>query len=337
MGVCITACGCLALVLFMGWQWYFDEVKRRTVLIQMAAQAEEKARELESMGLTLDAPRYESAPVLGRELPPVAVPPAPAVSSPAPEAMPAPVPAPQVPEEPVATAPPSHQPRVSTIKVLQIEDSGDVVEALELLNQYWKTEAWSDRVKMVFDPDRVNGLMKDYYEAQGASDPLPGGLVSKARYEIDGAEILIFGYTSNRLTGSLEVAMRRGPEGRFLVDWESLVGYGEMSFLDFRTKRPTKSVLLRAYVRRFEYFNFEFADSSKFLCVKVTSESGDNSVYAFCRRSTELGQWLETDLASTGPTGFKGYTIRVSFPENAQSNQCVNLDEVIVPRWLVLP
>lgn len=339
MGVCITACGCLTLVLFMGWQWYFDELHRRTVLIEMAAQAEAKARELESMGLTLDVPHYESAPVLGRELPPTPVLPERSVAPPAPEVTPTPTPTPtpQPPKEPVAAESPSHQPRVSTIKVLEIEESGDVVEALEVLNQYWKTESWSDRVKLVFDPDRVTGLMKDYYEKQGASDPLPGGLVSKARYEIDGTEILIFGYTSSRPTGSLEVAMRRGPEGRFLVDWESLVGYGEMSFLDFRTKRPTKPVLLRAYVRRFEYFNFEFSDSSKFLCVKVSSESGDNSVYAFCRRSTELGQWLETDLSSTGPTGFKGYTMRLSFPENAQSNQCVNLDEVIVPRWLVLP
>ncbi len=316
MGVCITACGCLMLVLFVGWQWYFDEVHRRTVLIEMAAKAEAKARELESMGLTLDVPHYESAPVLAKETP-----------------------APSLPATTRASSPTSasRQPRDSKIRALPFESSGEVIPALELLNQYWKTESWRAREELVFDPERVFPLMKDYYEVQRSSDPVPGGLVSKARYEIDGVEILIFGYTSNRPTGSLEVAMRRGPDGGFLVDWESLVGYGEMSFLDFRSKKPTKPTLFRAYVRRFEYFNFEFADSAKYLCVKVTSEAGDNSIYAYCERSTELGRWLESDLAATGPTGFKGYTLRVSFPENAQSNQCVRLDEVVTPRWLVLP
>lgn len=323
MGVCITACGCLMLVLFMGWQWYFDEVHRRTVLIEMAAKAESKARELESMGLTLDVPHYEPAPVLAREAPPA---PVPGEASPLPATT-----------HKSSAASALRQPRDSKIRELPVESSGEVVPALELLNQYWKTESWREREELVFDPGRVFPLMKDYYETQRASDPVPGGLVSKARYEIDGVEILIFGYTSNRPTGSLEVAMRRGPDGRFLVDWESLVGYGEMSFPDFRSKKPTKPILLRAYVRRFEYFNFEFADSGKFLCVKVTSEAGDNSIYAYCERSTELGRWLESDLAATGPTGFKGYTMRISFPEKAQSNQCVRLDEVVAPRWLVLP
>ncbi|MEZ5388202.1 MAG: hypothetical protein R3F13_22070 [Prosthecobacter sp.] len=325
MGVCITACGCLMLVLFMGWQWYFDELHRRSVLIDLAAKAEAKARELESMGLVLDVPYSEPTP-------------APGISS-AQASQPREVSAtPAVTPGSSATSSAAvGRPRESKIRELSVDSSGDVVEALNHLNQYWETESWRDRRELVFDSARVSPLMEDYYETQAAADPIPGGLVSKARYEIDGTEILIFGYTSNRPTGSLEVAMRRGPDGRFLVDWESLVGYGEMSFVNFRSKRPAKPVLLRAYVRRFEYFNFEFSDSSKFFCVKVTSESGENSIYAYCERSTELGAWLESDLAATGPMGFKGYTMRVSFPDNAQSNQCVRLDEVVAPRWLVLP
>jgi hypothetical protein len=46
---------------------------------------------------------------------------------------------------------------------------------------------------------------------------------------------------------------------------------------------------------------------------------------------------MERDLASTGPTGFKGYTMLISFPPNAQSNQCVILDKVVTQRWLNLP
>lgn len=334
MGVCITACLCLGLALFMGWQWYFEELGKRAMLIEMAAKAEAKSRELESMGLSLDVGRAAPAPV--------------------PLPMPAPVPVspverptgggvPLVKTEPAPGGTEARPqvpgpPRVSQIQSLPLlEGSAEVVTALELLGQYWKTESWKERVSMVFDPDRVSALMKNYYETQQGADPIPGALVGKAKYEIDGTEILYFSYASSRPTGSLEVAMRRGPEGRFLVDWESLVGYGEMSFRDFRAGRPVKPIMLRAYVRRFEYFNFEFSDSSKYLCVKLTSESGDDSIYGFALRSSRLGQWLESDLAATGPAGFKGYTVRVSFPANSQSNQCVLLDEVVESRWLILP
>jgi hypothetical protein len=131
--------------------------------------------------------------------------------------------------------------------------------------------------------------------------------------------------------------MLHGPQGKFVIDWESLTGYGEMSFQEFRSKRPAKPVLMRAYVRLFEYYNFEFSDAKKYLCIKLMSENGDNSVYAYCERGTKLSHWIENDLASTGPTGFKGYTMLISFPPNAQSNQCVNLDKVVAQRWLQVP
>lgn len=320
MGVSITLCICLALTLFIGWKWYFESLASRTTLIELAKKAETRVRELENLGLSVEAAKTEAeAPSV---LPKISIPET----------------APQTAPQTSASNQGALHPAESKIKELPLmETSDDVVHALALLDQYWKTETWKDRVPLVVHSDRVAGLMKDFYETQGAADPVPGGLVSKARYQIDGTEILYFSYTSSRPTGSLEVAMLRGPDGKFLIDWESLTGYGEMSFQDFRTKRPTKPVIMRAYVRLFEYFNFEFSDSKKYLCVKLTSENGESSVYAYSERGTELARWLESDLASTGPSGFKGYTLQVSFPPDAQSNQCVNLDKVMTARWLVLP
>lgn len=313
MGVCVTLCVCLGLVLFVGWRWYFESVETRLILLEYAQKAEAKVRELEKLGLTVETDAVTS----NRDTP--------SLSS--------------VVEQTTGSSSPDGQvPPPSTIKPLPLQESdADVVDALAMLEKYWKTSAWKDRIPLVHDAVRVEALMKDYYEVQAGADPLPGGLVSKARYQIDGTEILYFSYTSSRPTGSLEVAMLRGADGKFLVDWESLTGYGELSFASFREKRPVKPVLLRAYVRSFEYFNFEFNDAAKYICLKMTSENGENTVYAYCERSSPLGRWLEADLASTGPTSFKGYTLTVSFPPEAQSNQCVRLDKVITPRWLKLP
>jgi hypothetical protein len=330
MGVCITLCVILSLTLYVGWTYYFLSTASRNTRIEKAQDAERKAQDLEKLGIA-----FKPAPAATTT---TSVRPKLTASS---EASP-----PITPTAPSAASTlaysPNQQaslhPAESSVNVLPLlESSDEVVQAMELLDQYWKTASWKDRRPLVAHSERVAALMRDYYETQGASDPVPGALVSKARYQIDGTEILYFSYASSRPTGSLEIAMLRGPQGKFLIDWESLTGYGEMSFQEFRTKRPHTPVLMRSYVRLFEYYNYEFSDSKKYLCIKLLSESGDNSVYAYCERGTPLAQWMERDLASTGPTGFKGYTMLISFPPSAQSNQCVNLDKVVAQRWLNLP
>lgn len=323
MGVCVTFCVCLVLTLFVGWKWYFESLSSRTTLIDLAKKAEARAQGLEKMGLMIDTGTVAPSPPSTASSP--QVPPTTSQNDTPPAATGS------------ANSVSNDLPAESTIKEMPLmESSEEVVQALALLEQYWKTEAWQDKVPLVAHSSRVADQMKNFYETQKGTDPMPGGLINKARYQIDGIEILYFSYTSSRPNGTLEVAMLRGPDGKFLIDWESLTGYGELSFHDFREKRPVKPVTLRAYVRLFEYFNFEFSDSGKYLCVKLTSENGESSIYAYCERGTKLARWLENDLAGTGPSGFKGYTIQVSFPPDAQSNQCVLLNKVLNPRWLSL-
>ena len=324
MGVCITLCVVLSLTLYVGWRLYFISLSSRNTLIELAQKAERKAQELEKLGISFETAQGEApAPTV---LPKILAGGEDEISTPA---------TPSSGSSSPSNTQTSLYPEQSSIKELPLlESSEEVIQAMEVLDQYWKTTTWTERAPLVADSGRVAALMKDYYETQGATDPVPGNLVSKARYQIDGTEILYFSFASSRPTGSLEIAMLRDPQGKFLVDWESLTGYGEMSFQEFRAQRPTKPVLMRAYVRLFEYYNFEFSDSKKYLCIKLMSESGGSSVYAYCERGTKLARWIETDLASTGPSGFKGYTLLVSFPPDAQSNQCVNLDKVVAQRWL---
>ncbi|WP_395736055.1 hypothetical protein [Prosthecobacter sp.] len=327
MGVSITLCVILSLTLYVGWRVYFFSLSNRNTLIEMAHKAEQRNHELESMGISFDA--ATTGGTAPSTLPKIG----------AGNNEPLKIAAPISPAPTTATLPPSSTfPPESSIRELPLlETTDEVAQAIALLEQYWKTPEWKDRVAMVANAEKVAPLMKDFYETQGGKDPVPGSMSTKARYQINNTEILYFSYSSSRPTGSLEVAMLRGPQGNFLIDWESLAGYGEMSFHEFRNQRPTKAVLMRGYVRLFEYYNFEFSDSKRYLCIKLMSENGENSVYAYCERGSQLARSIDADLVSTGPSGFKGYTMLVSFPPNAQSNQCVNLEKVLAQRWLNLP
>lgn len=323
MGVSLTLCACLTLVLFVGWRYYFEELNKRNTLIALAARDQARSADLEKMGLSIDA---------GRTSPEDTNHPAPTVPDATRLVLDG-----QKNETP-AGKPPVLYPSVSNIKEVPLQESSEeVVKAMALLDEYWATPSWRDRVRMVVDPERVSALMKDFYEVQKAADPVPNGLISKARYNIDGTDILYFRYNGSRSTGTLEVAMRRGHEGRYLLDWESVVGYGEMSFAHLRETRPTKPVLLRVFARQFEYFNFEFSDAAKYYCVKLSSENGEQSIYGYVERNTLFGDWLASNLATTGPSGAMGFTVKVAFPPNAESNQCVHLLQVVASRWIVLP
>jgi len=314
IGVASTLCVCLTLALVVGWQWFGNELKRRGIILERARMHEARVKELERLGLDAEAgiitpESLQTAPTVDlRQASPrtgdgVTVVPLPSD---------------------VKELPPQ-------------ETAADFVEGVETLQKYWKATTVSERLPHVYDAARLEPLMKDYYERQKDSDPNHNELLSRKRLLIDGVEILYFSFKSSRPTGYVEVAMRRGDRGNFLVDWESLSGYGQMSFAELKKSRNADTVEIRAHVRLFEYYNYEFTDSDRYLCVKLISPNGIDTLYGYCARESEIGHWLQTQLAA-GPNGMptNGYTLKVAFPENAQSDQCVWVHQVTASRWLSL-
>jgi hypothetical protein len=315
MGVAITLCVCLGLTMSIGWQWYFKDQDKRAMIFERAKVHESRLRELEKLGLDAEAgiiaESKEDAEAAKVSLQDMA---------------------------PKSLYSDSAVPVMSEIKELPLEEaSDDYKEAQELIEKFWKAPGVKEREPYVFGGAEMLPLMQDYYVMQKETDPDHTELKQKSRFLINEHEILYFSYASSRPTGLAEVAMRRGENGKFLIDWESLNGVGEMSFAKFRELRPTKPVMLRAYVRIFEYYNYEFTDSDKFMCIKLLASNGVDSIYSYCERESELGRWLTSNLASTvGNNSVNGYTVRVSFPEKAQSDQCVLLNQVVAPRWLLM-
>lgn len=130
--------------------------------------------------------------------------------------------------------------------------------------------------------------------------------------------------------------MRRGPDGQFLLDWESFIGYSEISWSEFKKQRSAAPLLFRAFAAASDYYNFEFADQKdKYLAVNLLSPDGVESVHGYCERRSQLGTQLQEILGKH--EGEAGVTLRLAFPENAESNHCVRIVELVSDRWLILP
>lgn len=315
MSVTGTLCVLLVLVLISGWRWFFQDVEKRRIITDRARMHEARLRDLEKLGLDAEAGVLSDS----------STPDAPTVSlkemGPKDDGYAGVIPMP------------------GAFQELPLQEKApDFIEAVETLQSYWKATTVKERLPFVYDADRVQPLMEEYYDRRMETDPDHTELKQKSRFMLDSkAEILYFSFASSRPTGLAEVAMRRGQNGRFLVDWESLAGYSSVSFADLKKLKPVEPVLVRAFVRLHEYYNYEFEDSARFLCVKMTTCNTDDTLYGFCERDSELGRWLQEQLVHTRQgNNVSGYTLKIAFPENAQSDQCVWIRQVIAARWLLL-
>jgi hypothetical protein len=203
--------------------------------------------------------------------------------------------------------------------------------------EYFSAKDWRAKATYVNDGAILLDSMRDFYEVRKSGDPLLGTLQNRQRYRLDGTEILYYSYESpNRHGNILEIALRRSTDGKFLIDWESLVGHSEMSWSDFKRERPAKPVLFRAFATLSDYYNFEFADQQeKYLSVNLLSPDGLESVHGYCERKSELGRTLLNVMSRN--QSVCGITLRLAFSEKAESNHCVNITQLIADRWLLLP
>ncbi len=317
MSVASTICVILLLVLTGGWRWYFDSVKSRTMLLERARMHEARIRELEKLGLDAEAGILNDTPIQTTQS--VAIQEMLPNSAKSGGGSRGPVPVP------------------GAIKELPLQESAeDFVDAVATLAGYWRATNTRERLPFVLDAPRVGLLMQDFYEKQGETDPDHTELKQKSRLLLDGEEILYFGYASSRPTGLCEIAMRRNAQGRFVVDWDSLAGYSDLSFSEIRESKPTTPVQIRAFVRLFEYYNYEFGDAKRYVCVKMVASNGVDTLYGYAERESEIGEWLLAQLAGTRDGLMSGCTFKVAFPPEAQSNQCMLITQIVCARWLLL-
>jgi hypothetical protein len=80
-----------------------------------------------------------------------------------------------------------------------------------------------------------------------------------------------------------------------------------------------------------DYYNYEFTDRKKYLCWKLTSPDGKHTIYAYSLQATHL-KFLANRYSSNKALPI---TVRVAFPEKAESNECVILSEIVEEDWLV--
>lgn len=120
------------------------------------------------------------------------------------------------------------------------------------------------------------------------------------------------------------------PDG-WKVDWESWVGWSDLSWKDFRANKPAAPGSYRVTLKDVEYYNRSFTDESKWKSFLLEAPEGAVSVYGYVARDSPIMARLRP--SSDQPA--VPFVLSLRFPENADSDNQVLIESILAEGWVL--
>lgn len=130
---------------------------------------------------------------------------------------------------------------------------------------------------------------------------------------------------------NVHIGILKYTRDEILLDWESYVGYSDMSWDELREKKPTDLVRLRVTVQRAHYYNDDFSDEQKWQAVSLISPDEKEAIYGY----VEKGSAEEQLLFNFGSSNNRKMILDVHYPEDAKKNNQVFIKSVVASGWII--
>lgn len=184
-----------------------------------------------------------------------------------------------------------------------------------------------DLLPLVRNPAVTEGRMRAFYpdgkiEAAGLSKFNSSGSLS-----IRGRLVSLAVITRDQEEKSL--AFVETSQG-IKIDWESWVGWSEISWEKFLSTRPVDGHVFRVTVSAVEYYNFGFSDESKWRSYRLVSPDGVNSFYGYVEKGSVLDQRIHLDAGSKSLP----LMLSLKFPAGATSNSQLEIERFVADGWV---
>lgn len=196
------------------------------------------------------------------------------------------------------------------------------------LTRFLTCETTDERLRFVADPEREAPCLTDYYESRGNRDAGLKSINLIRPVLLDGLSLWVVSYTDSGDVRRNVTFQRAGND--FLLNWSSSYAYGELSWDDFASARPSEPVAMRAFLLRHEGEPPPGYSPQKWASYVVEDNSGHFTQLAVMERTAE-GQSL---IAESPPEANRlPVFIRMHFENGALGKQLV-IDELIHFKWL---
>ncbi len=213
-------------------------------------------------------------------------------------------------------------------KVMKRNEAEFIALAQPLAEKFLNAKRIEEILPIVYDPKSVSQKIRAFYP-QGVIEPL-----GMSKFNSSGRVSYKSNFAAVTVTTtdfeSKQLAFIESNEG-LRIDWESWAGWSEMPWKKIIETKPSKPVLVRAMLKWVDYYNFGFADESKWRAYRLTSPDGEDMLYGYVARNSLLDQRIRPGE----PTATVAVTVKIHFPEDGKSDKQVIIDEYVADGWVV--
>lgn len=203
------------------------------------------------------------------------------------------------------------------------------------------------KLAYVRQPDRVRPLMEAWYQKHPDKPAKADEVLSRDKFTVGSAyfvklEMLVTAPDplDDKLTRSekrffvIEEKKTGDSDYSYKVDWETTVGYNEMSFEEFKLQQPRTPVPFRLKIRGSDYYNHGFTNQKKWQAAELYyphAEGGKEIVfYGYLERGTQA--WRDLAIFTEGINN-ASVIITLRYPDDAVSREQVIIDCMVHNSW----
>jgi hypothetical protein len=191
----------------------------------------------------------------------------------------------------------------------------DATSVVELLPLIYKPEVAEARMGKFYAGKKIEALGLSKFDASGV-------------FNVNDKTVLCLLFTREQEQRSM--VFRDSPQG-LKVDWECWVGWSEISWEKFLSEKPTTGHMFRVMASAMEYYNFGFADESKWRSYRLLSPDTEHAIYGYAEKNTELDRKIRPKEDGKS----LALTLMLKFPVGASSASQVEIESVLADGWLL--
>ncbi len=212
-------------------------------------------------------------------------------------------------------------------KLVPRSEASILAEAEPLTRKFLEATSVAELLPLIRNPKVTEGRLRVVYPDGKIAAPGLSKFNSSDELVTLGKIISFAVTTSDQQQKAL--ALIHSPEG-MKVDWESWVGWSDISWDAFISSRSVTGHVFRLLLSPVDYYNFGFSDESKWQSYRLESSNKEYSLYGYVEKGSALDQRIRANLES------KSLALRLSlkFPASATTSGQVEIERFVGEGWV---
>ena len=166
-------------------------------------------------------------------------------------------------------------------------------KATDLAKKALAAQTIEELLPLLFPPEVPDNIIRNYYSTR---EKLPLGKDLEEDYYVPPAVM-----TENAVAFWFEDSGQRKRSfvvvekpTAMLIDWPSLVGFGEMPLDEYIKSMPPQTVVMRARASIGQYYNDYFANTKAWLSLRLSDVTDDHVIHGYVSRENPIHQLIES-------------------------------------------